>query len=119
MARRTSRSRSYGIIDPDYARCYTIIRRVAWMEGYAIGMHGSFTRDLDLIACPWADHACEPLHLVRHIACSLEGLVRYEFSPTQKPHGRTAYLLHFAKFSDPRVIDLSVMPRLPKPGPTT
>lgn len=112
--KRRSRNRAYGIIDPEYARAYTIIRRVAWMEGYAIGMHGSFTRDLDLIAVPWADHACEPLHLVKHIAASLEGLVHYESNPSAKPHGRIAWLLHFAAFHDPRVIDLSIMPRLPK-----
>lgn len=110
MSKRTARrSLSYGIIDPDYARAYTIIRRIAWMEGYAIGMHGSFTRDLDLIAVPWADHACEPLHLIKR--CAEAANLYYRSEPVTKPHGRLAYMLHLPHFRDPRVIDFSVMPR--------
>lgn len=111
MPRRASRSPAYGIIDPDFARAYTIIRRIAWMEGYAIGMHGSFTRDLDLIAIPWADHACDPLHLVKRIA-EASGW-RYASEAIAKPHGRVAYMFFHAHFRDPRNIDFSIMPRVP------
>lgn len=102
----------YGILDPDYARAYTVIRKLAWEEGYAIGLHGSFTRDLDLIAVPWADKACDPEHLVRRI-CAVEflGLREHPKGPGDKPHGRRAWTLLFKEFSDPRFIDLSIMPR--------
>ncbi|MBF8177697.1 hypothetical protein IXC47_08395 [Herminiimonas contaminans] len=49
-------------------------RVLAWSEGYAITMHGSFTRDLYLLAVPWADRVCEPEH-----------------PPSEKPHGRLAW----------------------------
>ena len=41
------------IYDPDYARAYSIIRCIAWSYGYAACLHGSFTRDLDVVLVPW------------------------------------------------------------------
>ena len=101
---------AYGIIDPDYARVFTIARCLAWAEGYALLLHGSFTRDLDLLAVPWTEHACEPEHLVRRIVNQAD--LRYACErPGQKPHGRLAWTLLFEGFGDPRFIDLGVMPR--------
>lgn len=104
-------SASFGIIDPDYARVFTQARCIAWEEGYAILMHGSFTRDLDLVAVPWADHACEAEHLVRRIE-DAASLKLVSSVPGQKPHGRIAWTLLFKGFGDPRSIDISVTPRL-------
>lgn len=105
----------YGIIDPDYARVYTIARVLAWSEGYALAMHGSFARDLDLLAVPWADHACDPEHLVRRIE-GATGLKLTRHPPGEKPHGRRAWTLLFPTFGDPRFVDISVMPKQPLPA---
>lgn len=102
---------SYGIIDPDYARVFTMARTLAWAEGYAIAFHGSFTRDLDLIAIPWTEAACEPDHLLRRIE-SATGLKNISDQPGKKPHGRLAWTLTFSTFGDPRFVDLSIMPRV-------
>jgi hypothetical protein len=99
----------YGIIDPDYARIFTVARCWAWSQGYAIAMHGSFTRDLDLIAIPWTDAACPAEQLAKLIADSAD--MRLASGPGNKPHGRLAWTLMFKTFSDPRFVDLSVMPR--------
>lgn len=98
------------ILDPDYARLFTIIRVVAWQHGYAIGLHGSFTRDLDLIAVPWAEKCCTAELLVERIAWNTD-LQKQDDSPTTKPHGRLAWSLLFKEEKDPRWIDISVMPR--------
>lgn len=109
---------AYGIIDPDYARVFTIARCVAWQEGYALVIHGSFTRDLDLIAIPWTDRATDAEHLVQRIALALDDLSILEkgrgrpSQATQKPHGRLAWALTFKTFGDPRFVDLSVTPRI-------
>lgn len=97
------------IDDPDYARVFTKARCLAWSEGYALALHGSATRDLDLLACPWTNDACEPDHLVNRIvdACELYLTV----PASAKPHGRLAYTLMFKGFGDPRFIDVSIMPR--------
>lgn len=100
---------AYGIIDPDYARIFTIARCIAWAEGYALAMHGSFTRDLDLIAVPWAAHACEPDHLARRIE-NAAALTISVAPKNDKPFGRLVWTMTLPTFADPRFVDLSVMP---------
>lgn len=109
IAQQPDESPSYGIIDPDYARIYTKARCLAWQEGYALAMHGSFTRDLDLIAVPWTEQACAPEKLAARIAdaCGL----RINGAPGKKPHERLAFTFLFNGFGDPRFIDLSVIAR--------
>jgi hypothetical protein len=115
----------YGIIDPDYAKVFTVARCIAWSEGYALLMHGSFTRDLDLLAVPWAEQATDPDHLIRRIAFALDDLdilvkdPEAETQSSEKPHGRRAWTLTFKAFGDPRFIDISVMPRGTRPTGST
>ena len=107
---KLSEGAPYGIIDPDYARIFTKARVLAWSEGYALMMHGSFTRDLDLLAVPWTDRASEPEHLIQRIAAATK-LKIIDKAPSEKPHGRLAWTLIFPAFGDPRFVDLSAMPR--------
>lgn len=116
-------SSPYGIIDPDYARIFTISRCLAWSEGYALLFHGSFTRDLDLIAVPWTNAACEPRKLVKRVIMDCKNLEYLQKSNPQeteegspKEHGRLAWTLVFKAFGDPRFVDFSVMPRLNQQG---
>ena len=103
----------YGIVDPDYARIFSMARCLAWSEGYAITIHGSFTRDLDLLAIPWEEHACDPEHLVRRI-CDACDLKHNGHAPGEHPHGRRVWTLLLPGFADPRWVDLGFMPRLAK-----
>lgn len=98
------------IHDPDYARAYSIIRCLAWNYGYAACLHGSFTRDLDIVLVPWTNEASDPDHLIKLIADSTG--TRINGAASIKPHGRKSWTLMFAAFGDPRWIDISVMPRL-------
>lgn len=96
----------YGVIDPDYAKVFTIARCIAWQEGYAAVLHGSFTRDLDILLVPWAEHARTDLGIVvRRISEAAE--LREVGSVSDKLHGRKAYTFRFDTFGDPRFIDLS------------
>jgi hypothetical protein len=106
------------IYDPDYARAFTMIRCVAWQYGYAACLHGSFTRDLDVLLAPWTDQAGSPDTVIKLIAQYLEMTIQHG-SPSDKPHGRKAWTLLFHKsgFSDPRWIDISVMPRVHTEAP--
>lgn len=93
------------------------IRAKAREMGYAIGVHGSLARDIDLIACPWTYDAASPEKLAGslleltggHLSWSMQGR---EFTlagcPGDKPHGRLGWVINL----DGGVyIDLSVMPR--------
>lgn len=97
----------YGIIDPDYARIFTIARVVAWQFGYSVSAQGSFTRDLDLLLVPWAERAMIPPDLVIQRICNASGLTVQPGSPSDKPHGRKAWSLLLPGFSEVRWVDVS------------
>lgn len=77
---------------PIYASAmYPFLAEIAREHGYALAVHGSLARDLDLIAVPWTDEAVDPSVLIAAIeqrsAAVLTG------PPSEKPHGRIAYAL--------------------------
>jgi len=80
-------------------------------EGYAIGVHGSLARDLDLIAVPWVEGAAAAEHLVTRIAKYVSHFQDPAYvihGPALKPHGRRAWNI---VADSGAVIDISVMPR--------
>ncbi len=100
----------YGIIDPDYARVFTKARIAAWSYGYALGLQGSFTRDLDVIAVPWTEHACGADNLI--IALEHATGLKRQGPPSDKPHGRKSVTLLFPEFGDNRWLDVAIFPLL-------
>ncbi len=103
-----------------YAWMVPHISTVARQLGYAIGLHGSMGRDLDLIAVPWTDAAAPNEVLVEAIREAVGGFIRNDpqteenryyldtKNPTDKPHGRRAWSIYFSGHRF--YIDLSVMP---------
>jgi hypothetical protein len=50
------------IYGPDYARTYSIIRCTGWSYGNTALLHGSFTRNLDVVLVPWTEEPAFPLN---------------------------------------------------------
>lgn len=90
------------------------VRLAARHHGYAIAVHGSLARDIDLIACPWREHnVSSPDDLVKVLCGAIGGVTGSclrQSERTEKPHGRVAYTLIHGGFIGE--IDLSVMPIL-------
>lgn len=109
---------TFAMIDPDYARIYTHARITAWQYGFAMVVHGSMTRDLDLLLVPWEENACAASaeQVVRIIADAWDLKILGE--PAVKPHGRRTYTLMLPGFAERRWVDLSIMPCV-KPEPKT
>lgn len=87
-------------------------RNVARNQGYAVAVHGSGIRDLDLLAVPWIeDTAISPLMLAESIAEALPGVLHRK--SVKKPHGRLAFTIvpRYLWGFDTWYIDLSVMHR--------
>lgn len=75
------------------------IREVARDCGYAVAVHGSRQRDLDLIAVPWISSAINPYQFVDALLARIDhlslkpcepGLIE---NPERKPNGRIAWAL--------------------------
>ncbi len=81
-------SRSHG---PLYANLYPKMVEVARAHGYALAVHGSMSRDLDLIAVPWVERPSEPDALVKALATV--SYFEHVSPPDLKLHGRLAYTL--------------------------
>lgn len=85
------------------------VRAIARHCGYAVAVHGSQQRDLDLIAVPWTDGAVGNRALVETL------MERGPFAlgeTVEKPHGRIGYVLHGVPGNvGVKYIDLSVTPR--------
>lgn len=123
-----------GVVDPDYARFLTKARIIARQEGYAIAIHGSLTRDFDVIAVPWTAEASSPKALVCRISFNTgwyaqrhdggRAKIGEGVEPAIKEHGRMVWSLLSPNVGfttegppDPRWIDFSVMPRIePQPS---
>ncbi len=103
------RCRSYAdrLIEP--------LRAAAKEHGYALAVHGSLARDIDLIAAPWVPEASLAPVLAEAIRAKAEEVVGYAFLaphehrefPRRKPHGRLCWAFHLG--GGP-YIDLAVMP---------
>jgi len=97
-----------------YEKVLPEIRAAAKMLGYAIGVHGSMERDLDLIAVPWTEVAADKEILARAIHRSACGLESQSYAWESKPHGRvaTCFPICFPEFNHGTLslghIDLSV-----------
>jgi hypothetical protein len=101
---------------PSYVWAYPILAEIANEHGYALAIHGSVTRDLDLVAIPWIEEvkAAEDLMqaIAKYVGRYMGGLTGDMVPLSQatiKPHGRLAWAI---PLHNGAVIDLSVMPRI-------
>lgn len=100
------------LIDPLRARAREL--------GYALAVHGTLKRDIDLIACPWIPEAVDPsslAHALYEVVVEVNDGAAFirendpwhrSGCPGHKPHGRLVWTIHLG--GGP-YIDLSVMPR--------
>jgi hypothetical protein len=88
------------------------LRERAKALGYAIGVHGSLERDIDLIAVPWTDTAHPPENLARGLRQVLSQLypIGLEVPPSDahpRPHGRVCWSWWIRPWT---YIDLAIFP---------
>lgn len=92
------------------------MRRAALDLGYALTVHGSLNRDIDLVAIPWRDHnvadADQLVTVLRGSIMGVTGRCHFEQKWTEKPHGRRAKQLLVWCADNTADVDLSVMPAL-------
>ena len=57
-----------------FACLYPALCDIARANGYALAIHGSVTTDLDLVAIPWVETACDAEALMQEIMQRLDAL---------------------------------------------
>lgn len=98
-------------LQPNYAPVYAAalypeLVKIFQKHGYALAVHGSLKRDLDLIAVPWAEQLSSPNAILKEIEETY--VFRIIGEPTTKRYGRVAYL--FSVGFGECAIDLSFFP---------
>lgn len=71
---------------PTYMCLYPGLAEIARAHGYALAVHGSLARDMDLIAVPWIESPSEPEAVIAAIESSYG--IRRIGELAQAPHGR-------------------------------
>ena len=99
------------------------LRFVAERYGYALCVHGSLRRDIDLVAVPWRDNTPSAESLIEGLAKATHTIVgtarfrKRDPQPELKPQGRKAWSIYLTPFDDAPYLDISVMPTLGKRVP--
>ena len=102
------------------------LREIARRHGYALAVHGSLERDIDLVAVPWREGAVTPETMIGEFLRACAAIVGYACgpqgwtegqtfapppgslpNPDRKPHGRLAWSIILG--GGP-YLDVSVMP---------
>ncbi len=92
-----------------YLTVYPKLRQVAIDNGYTLAIHGSVSRDLDLIAVAWTKKAITPKELVTEFLKVLkDGYIKPEDFAYEgvKPFNRLTFPIHLGRGA---YIDLSVI----------
>jgi hypothetical protein len=129
-----------GIVKPIHAKpslysfYFELIKEIGLKYGYNIVLHGSMSRDLDLIAIPWEEIIGDKEQMINDISEAIGGSILMQNRSIDnikgdrfgiKPHGRVVYIINLNRdfemkfnglvskikeYADPQYyIDLSVM----------
>ena len=82
------------------------IREIAYHCGWAIGVHGSITNDLDLMAMPWIENPTSADELAERIQNAVDNQGRkYVKTCGEKPNNRVVYTI----FAGNTYIDMNII----------
>lgn len=92
-----------------YVTYYGMLKDIAMKHGYALAVHGTVTRDFDLIAVPWIERPKPVISMLKEFADVIGYCYKKEpYSlKSKKNHGRMSYTFLTGSGG---YIDLSVMP---------
>lgn len=92
---------------PVYAALYPELAELVRKHGYALAIHGSLTRDFDLIAVPWVERPSRPFEVVKDIEANfaIERVGKAE----EREHGRLVVSISIGHGEC--AVDLSFTPR--------
>jgi hypothetical protein len=103
---------------PVYVMLWARMSEAARSCGYALAVHGTMSRDLDVVAIPWTAEAKSGEEVVRAMAEAVADRAGTDLvigGPNHyAPHGRTGWSIPYSAedgFTTVGYVDVSVMPR--------
>lgn len=95
-----------------YASMWSDFREAALDCGWALGLHGSLSSDMDIMAMPWVEDAKPVEDMINSLERCLTKPDKKLWVPTaktkDKPNGRVVYTVHI--FSD-FYLDINIIER--------
>jgi len=109
-----------------YAHMFFELKEIALKYGYNLVLHGSMSRDLDLIAIPWAREILPYEPMIEEFAKALGGYIMEELPQYREAfantfHGRRNYVINLNRecreingvWTDPLYyVDISITPAI-------
>ncbi|MBA1159362.1 hypothetical protein [Microvirga mediterraneensis] len=92
---------------PVYCALYPEFAEITRQHGYALAIHGSLSRDMDLICIPWVDEPSEPRTVIDALISTFA--IKEVGTTETRAHGREVHTLSIG-FGE-CAVDLSFMPR--------
>jgi hypothetical protein len=79
--------------------------------GYALAIHGSLRRDIDMVIIPWREELMPVGALMACIVDKIKELNNHALliGPFRKPHGRLACTIHLGELGGEPYLDISIM----------
>lgn len=135
--RRTARAAIIASLQQRLPKILPTVWATAYAAGYAVTLHGSISRDVDLVLLPWAPQASEtPLptlitRIITAIQAQNAGYAELRDrqwindpsyldagSPGSKPHGRLGWCIYIDPDPDLQIyLDISAFPPYPTHDP--
>lgn len=79
-----------------YASIYDDLRNAAMDCGWALGLHGSLSNDMDIMAMPWTENAKPEKEMIQALSDCFSGnpFKEYHIAPIYgKPNNRVVYVI--------------------------
>lgn len=100
-----------------YSYWFHDLKETAREHGWNLVLHGSMSRDLDLIMIPWQEKVTNHVSVIKIFAQMLGGRFVVQSDKQTKcfPHGRLSYIINinrgeFTKHDPQFYLDISVIP---------
>ena len=80
-----------------YAHYFESLKEIAKEYGYNLVLHGSMSRDLDLVAIPWVDNPRDEFKMIQHFKRHLTGFENDQLSEylySVLAGGRNSYVIN-------------------------
>jgi hypothetical protein len=76
-----------------YASLWDDLRQAAMNKGWALGLHGSLSRDMDIMAMPWTREASSDIEMIEALKNCFTDAENLDLDVSDMPNNRRVFTL--------------------------